>query len=235
LTEYKIVYYNVYMNSNNTENKKILRASLAYEMLKTAIEKRQFQPGQQLVEVELCEWLDMSRTPIREALSRLRAEGLVEYYPARGYVVSTFSYEKFKQIYEAIEALEGMLAYLLAIDHSNPEFDGVREAVIAMERAAIEKNWDAWLVADTKYHTQMYNCCSNEYILRELEILSKPSQQVRIMITRTYIDKEQSTKEHRAVYDAIVEGDREKARTLAQKHYNRVRRDVLEFLRTYNI
>lgn len=223
------------MKNEIIDNKKILRAALAYEMLKTAIEKRELKPGQPLVEAELCQWLDMSRTPIREALSRLRAEGLVEYYPARGNVVSSFSYEKFKQIYEAIEALEGMLAYLLAIDHSNPEFEGVREAIAAMERAAAEKDWDAWTIADTKFHSQMYKCCANEYILRELELLSKPSQQVRTLITRTYIDKEQSTKEHRAVFDAIVEGDPEKARTIAQKHYSRIRRDVLEFLRTFNI
>lgn len=192
-------------------------------------------PGAPLVENDLCACLEMSRTPIREALNRLRAEGLVDYFPSRGNFVATISKEKLKKIYEAIEALEGMQAYLLAQDHSRPGFENVKTAVEEMEAAAASENWDDWVVADRKYHDSMAQCCDNEYIVQQLTFLNQPSNQVRMLITKTYIDKNISTKDHRTVYERIIENDPEGARQAAQKHFSWMRSQIMAFLSTYHI
>lgn len=231
--------YIVYMkniNENKTiQPKSLSRASYAYEKLLGAIEKHEVQPGQPLIELELCEWLNMSRTPIREALNRLRAEGMVEYRHPRGYYVSYMSKDRFRQIYEMIEALEGMLAYLLACDHSHPNFKKVGKAIADMEKTAKAELWDDWIIADAMFHKYMCSCCDNIYIVRELELMGKASHQVRIMITRMFLDKTQSTIDHRNVYDAIVAADPDKARRLAQDHFSRIRGNILEYIGTYRL
>ena len=78
------------------------------ESLRTAIFDRRFSPGDRLVERELCEMLDVSRTLLREALSQLEAEGVVQIIPHRGPIVAVYRAEDAKSIYEVRAALEEM-------------------------------------------------------------------------------------------------------------------------------
>src|SRR5579859_7895894 len=78
----------------------------AYTELRDAIAGLVLQPGQPLTEASLADWLGIGRTPVREALSRLREEGLVEVIPRTGYLVSRISADDAQEIYEMLEGLE---------------------------------------------------------------------------------------------------------------------------------
>ena len=82
------------------------KKSQAYEYLKHAIIVDEIPPGSPLVELELSESLQMSRTPIREAMRQLETEGLVTTYPARGSFVTVLTPDDVQEIYELRLALE---------------------------------------------------------------------------------------------------------------------------------
>src|SRR5687768_16541072 len=79
-------------------------------LLRNAILTFEYEPGQRLVERDLCERFDVSRTVIREALRHLEAEGLIQIVPNRGPVVSAATPAEARDLYEVREALEPMAA-----------------------------------------------------------------------------------------------------------------------------
>lgn len=211
------------------------RSQHAYETIKNAIESGEISPGSQLTEANLCAMLQMSRTPIREALNKLAAEGLAEYSAGRGYTAMIYTIDKIKMIYEKLEAVEGMLAYLVAEDKDSLDLVPLEEAVCKMEAALGQEDWDMWSKYDNSFHQIMYSYCKNEYITKDLEFLSRPSYHVRQMITRIYLDKSQSTEAHRNTYEAIKKGDACLARTVAQNHFRWVREQVIACMKQFNI
>ena len=91
-----------------------------YEHLRREILDGSLAPGTELLEVALSEHLGVSRGPVREAIGRLAAEGLVTVRPRRGAVVRSLSKEEFLELYEVREALE-QRAVLLAVPRLGPE------------------------------------------------------------------------------------------------------------------
>jgi len=87
---------------------------MAYEQVKRRILDNQYHPGYQALEQEVAEDLGMSRTPVREALIRLKHEGLVELIPRRGMRVVPVVADDMKEIYDVLTSLESMAAELLA-------------------------------------------------------------------------------------------------------------------------
>lgn len=211
------------------------RASYAYDQIKENIVKRKFLPGEMLVESELCTQMQMSRTPVREALNRLRMECLVDYHPAKGHFVATFDSVKVRKIYEVLEALEGMLAYLLAKDYERVDFSETQLAVKEMNQALSKEDWDLWVQADRKFHDTMIINCDNEYLVRELEMLSNTSQHIRLFVTKTYIDKYHSTKDHTCLLEAVMNGKAEEAMACVHQHFSWMTNDVVEFIDQYHL
>ena len=82
------------------------------DILRSAIVKLEFEPGQVLVERNLCEMTQASRPSVREALRQLEAEGLVESHNGRGTIVRVISAEEAAQVYEVRAELEGLAARL---------------------------------------------------------------------------------------------------------------------------
>ncbi len=233
LTDIIIVYISVYnLREGEMRNS---RADIAYKILKEKIDQGTIAHGMQIVENDLCESLEMSRTPVREALNRLHAEGYLDYSPGKGFSATSYDKNKIRQIYEMIEAVEGMLAYLLAQKHKELDLTDMKRAVEDMEAALKVENWDLWTDADSRFHEYMYSKCENIYIAHDVEQLNRPANKVRQMITRVYIDKSVSTESHRALYEAIKVGDADLARKEAQLHFSWVRQRVCECLDSYEI
>lgn len=89
------------------------RSAEVYEVLRRAIVEGRIRPNERLIETELAERLSVSRTPIRESIQRLAADGLVESR-RRGWVVREHSAQEIREIYEVRAALEGFAARLAA-------------------------------------------------------------------------------------------------------------------------
>ena len=129
---------------------------LAYDKLRGAIFNAIFEPGDRLIERDLCDQLDVSRSVIREVLRQLEAEGLVEIVPKQGPVVATLSPSKAKEIYE-IRALLEMLAVKACVEKGNiTQIDELSQLVDEID-AAFEKGNPAEVLEQTnRFYEQLF-------------------------------------------------------------------------------
>lgn len=207
-----------------TASAKQTMTRVAYARLKDDILSMQLAPRQPLVEAELCAMLDMSKTPIREALLGLAHDGLVELNEFRGARVRDFTFDDAREIYELRALLEPE-----ALRRSYPAMDAELFAELrslldrARERA--EAGDRAQLAAfNRQFHAGLIRHCDNQ---RLLGILGQFSDQVRLISLRSWIQQPTYVAEaaqHRAILDAL-ELDRD-----VDLAAQRLRDHVLDFL-----
>ena len=204
--------------------RKMFAAEIAYVAIRTSIINGELRPGYPVLETEFSERLGISRTPIREAINRLKAEDLIERLPRKGIFVKALSMEDLYKKYEVAEGLEGMVAYLVASD-SDSNLGALEDSIVGMEKALRLEDTDQWIDADERYHTALLNLCKNEHLVDYLKRLNEKLHLARLLlIARSAPDKNQSTKEHKAAYEAIKLRDADLARTITQNHWKRVRK-----------
>lgn len=105
------------------------------ESFRLAIHSGRFQPGERLIEKELCELTGASRTSVREALRQLETEGLVDMVPNKGPIVASINTEQARSIYQVRAALEGLAGSLFAINATPAEIRMLEAAVAELSAA----------------------------------------------------------------------------------------------------
>ncbi len=111
-----------------------VRAQLL-ERLRSAITEGMFQPGDHLVERELCESLGVSRTSLREALRQIEAEGLIEFFPNRGAVVRAISVDEVLELWELRTTVECLVARRFAQYGTEEDIARLEASIADMDRA----------------------------------------------------------------------------------------------------
>lgn len=195
------------------------RASMgdaAYDALFGAIEQGTLKPGARLREIELSEWVGASRTPIREALGRLEAEGLVTRDPSRGMVVAELDHGLVAELYVMREVLEGTAAALAARHASDAEIDALRE-LAARDREA-ESDPVRLARLNRHFHEAMFRCAHNRFLIRAVHSL----RQSMVLLGQTTLGVPGRPKtaraEHQAIVEAIARHDAEAAAAAARAH-----------------
>ena len=191
-------------------------ADRAFAAIHDAIVAGQLAPGERLPIEELGEALGMSAMPIREALRRLDAAGLVENIPHRGGRVTQLSIEDLGEVYEARLALEP-----LATARAAARFDGEHEA-IALERLAVlerliaEDTPETW-AAHTAFHFALYDAGESSWLLRLISPLWETSQRYRMA---SAVSSKLTTRraEHSLILQAAIAHDSERASLLMYDH-----------------
>lgn len=143
-------------------------ADTAYAVLREAIVEGALQPGYRLRADDLAKDLGVSKTPVREALRKLEAEGLISAEPRSGLVVSSLSGTQLLEIYYIREALEGMAARLAA-ETANPlEISILRNAVEDLKRATTTGDKERVRELTTQFWRKIYEASRNERLFRLL-------------------------------------------------------------------
>jgi DNA-binding GntR family transcriptional regulator len=206
---------------------------LAYNKIKDMIINQELLPGQQIVESDFAQKLEVSRTPVRSALRLLSEDGLVEIVPNKGTFVKSFTKNDVIYCFEMAEALEGMAAFLLAeqykagnVDKSN--LSALERLLFHMEESLETGDLAEWSSSDEEFHNSITRLCRNHYIQEEYARLRLQLNCVLWFITPAYINKDASNKEHRQIVKYILEKDPDNARRISQGHRNRVRNDLIE-------
>ena len=205
----------------------------AYAALKEAIRENTFPPGYQGSEQEIATRLGMSRTPVHEAVIRLQEEGLVRVLPRRGVVVCGLSADDMREIYDVMIALEAAAAELLA---GKPK--GERRTFVAemeslnalMKTALADDDLSAWARADGRFHQLMIERCGNGRLARMVHTIMDQSHRARMLTLRLRPKPVGSVAEHRAILDAIRDGDAARAGERAKRHRARARDQLLPLL-----
>lgn len=212
------------------------RVGDAYWQVKEQIRANLMPPGFQATESEIAQRLDMSRTPVREALIRLEAEGLVELIPRKGVRVLPILAADMKEIYEILTALEPeAAAHLAARRPSAAELAPLERATVIMERALKEIDLDAWAEADDTFHHALLDLHGNRRLSDFVSSLYDQAHRARIITLRLRELPERSTREHRQIVDGLAAGDAEQTRRVFREHRQRAARELLGILEDYRL
>lgn len=187
-----------------------------HAQLKDDLLQGAFQPGDALREVALAERFGVSRTPVREALTRLLHEGLLERC-ARGLFVKEIDPEQIMQVYDLRILLEGQTAQESASVRT--EVDLVRlQALVDRDRALAEPDDATRLATNIEFHRALWRAAHNPVLEDLLERLAThqihaPSSTLSVGSRWT-----ESLDEHQRIVDHVRERDSAKASELIQKH-----------------
>ncbi|GBD28803.1 putative D-xylose utilization operon transcriptional repressor [bacterium HR31] len=205
--------------ANRTSGRRQVAASRAvYEWVVAAIRSGRLRPGDPLREEQLARQLRCSRTPVREALQRLRAEGYLERGRRRGLAVAEPTQEELLDLCVVRETLEGLAARLAARGITTSEVYFLEELCEDMERALRQDDLHALARLNAEFHAVIWRAARNRYLAREL-------QRIWLLITRQPVTTlsypgraREALAEHRALLDAIRVGDADRAEQLARQH-----------------
>lgn len=184
-----------------------------------------FAPDERLQEVALAERLQVSRTPIREALRTLAEEGLLVYEPNRGYRVRRFSLDYILKAFRLRMVLEGLSARLAAERPLPAAVDAEFRAVLArgdtLLAALDTKKFDVepWRDMNKAFHFAIHRHADNELLLQT----ARWSTRIPVVIQGAFrwyssADYRRSHDEHHRIYDAIRQGQPDRADHLMQEH-----------------
>lgn len=192
----------------------------AYSQLKEAIYSHELQAGVRITETELSERLSMSRTPIREAIYRLEAEGLLSHEPRRGLVITQPDHQMVMELYTMRETLEGAAARLAAQHASEAELMTLRE--INESEKALFGNPKGLSELNRKFHMLISLSAHNRYLLKSLENMA-----ATIALLPTLLNSQgrpqEAHDEHRAILDALIARDAAAAEEAARAHIRSAR------------
>lgn len=198
----------------------------AYEYLKQEILDGDLQPGQKLVETSLAEKLRVSRTPIREALTRLEHDGLTERR-SRGYFVRERSPEEILDIYETrcvLEAMAGRVAADRRTDHDLRQLHW-----IADQGASVDVGDHAAMAEyNRRFHRAVWRAAHHETLLDLLQRLDLHVSRYSATTLAFPGRWAESLVEHAALLAAIEKRDAGEAESVARQHFLRARDIRLE-------
>lgn len=206
-------------------------ADIIREALREAILEGELGAGERLREEELAREFQVSRTPVREALQQLSAEGLVQVNPHQGAVVTHITTDDILELYVVREALEGVAARLAARRATVQNCQALLDLVGEMEAIArAGANPRAAAISNLHFHAELRRAAGNHHLER---FLSQIEHSVRRFgdTTFAYPGRIDSTvSEHRAILEAIMEHDTERAEQLAIHHMRQARQLRLRML-----
>lgn len=193
-------------------------AEVIFERLKWEIVTGHLKPGERLVERDLTERFQVSRTPMREALKQLVRTQLAVDIPYRGVVVRTLGLEFAHHIYDLRLGTEGLSAYLAAKRGTDDEFKLLQRIFDEIDAAADASDRDRSLVLNSEFHVAIANATHNPLLVERVEELWTHINVVRgsAWVGNTRTDSSRS--EHKAIMAAILAGDPIAARQVMEEH-----------------
>ncbi|PLW78577.1 GntR family transcriptional regulator [Cohaesibacter celericrescens] len=208
----------------------------AYNRLKHAILTNELLPGYQAPEPEVAAWLNMSRTPVREALIQLQSEGLVELIPRRGVRVLPIQAKDMREIYEILSALEPSAAENIARRGLTEEdLAPLEQATSEMEQALDANDLIAWAEADDRFHRALLEINGNERLNKIVSALIDQAHRARMMTLRLRKKPVKSTQDHRKILEYLRNGEAKKAGALFRQHRNRASTELLNILEDFKV
>jgi DNA-binding GntR family transcriptional regulator len=204
-----------------------LRASdRAYFTLRTEILDADLRAGTVLAEVEQSQRLGVSRTPLREALSRLSAEGLVSTHSGRGVVVTDVSAENVTELFEVREALEVQAARLAASRRDAKAFENLRAEFEDIDGLLADRHRYYELVA--RLDAAVDEAAANPYLVSTLDGVRTHVARIRRLAQDDPARLRDAAREHLQILDAIIDGDESLAASATQLHLRNSLRNILK-------
>ncbi|HEX6709795.1 MAG TPA: GntR family transcriptional regulator [Rubrobacter sp.] len=193
------------------------------EWLRALILTGEYGPDERLIEEQLAERLGVSRTPVRQALTMLEAEGLVEITPNRGATVCSFSIDDVWDIYDLRAVLEGHAARRAAARIQRHELDRLRELAGEMEGLAgrfddHEDEIRTLVGLNQEFHSTIVDASRNRRLKRLINRTVEIPLMFKAFFWYTPHERVISNHYHRQILEALEKGDADRAEIIMREH-----------------
>jgi DNA-binding GntR family transcriptional regulator len=187
-------------------------------------------PGAKLNERALCEQLQVSRTPLREAIKMLAAEGLVDLLPNRGAVVARLSAQDVADTFEVIAGLEGQSGELAAERITEAELAELRALHLEMLAAHLRRDLPTYYRLNALIHNQINAAARNPVLTHTYRTINARLQALRFRSNFDDVKWARAVQEHEAMVDALMRRDAAALREVLVQHMHHKRDVVLELM-----
>lgn len=206
-----------------------LLGARAYRALWNGIVSGDIEPGLQLRPDTIAEQLDISTTPVREALHRMEGDGLVMKLPYRGWFVREFTEQEVRELYEMRAALESFSVRLACERISAEELTWLREHQSVGEAALKTGDMEAYRIYNRDLHAAIMDAARNAYLSFAMGQLSLQSQVLVARTIRLVGRPSRAIEEHRELIDLIAARQVKAAQELMERHILSALEDILRF------
>ncbi len=199
----------------------LTKNDFAYIQLRELILTGALEPGSPLQQGRLAEEMGVSTTPLREAIRRLNAEGLITLAAHRDARVAEVTQREAEDLFTVRQKLDPLAAELAATAHTEAEIEAILEAEARLTPLTVEGNIEA-LLAHREFHRRIYHASHNEILIDMLERVWDKADRYRIIGLRRRGDSAEETErvanEHHELTLAIQSREPERARKAMETH-----------------
>jgi DNA-binding GntR family transcriptional regulator len=203
-----------------------------YSTLKDDILNAEVQPGAILDETQLMERFEVSRTPVREVIRKLAADGLVGMEPHRSAYVKTFTVQDIADFFEAFRLTQRLVMVLSAARISTGQLDKLLKIEERLETACDTKKVKLARELNIQFHVEVAAGCSNRYLQHSYGRLLEHSTRLSSLTFRLIVDKDWKLhaslilKNHNDIIGALVRRDCEAIARMSDEHIEIFKRRV---------
>ena len=205
-----------------------LLSQKVYRVLKTEIVKGFLEPGTKLFEDKIATQMGVSRTPVREAIQKLAAEGLIKIAPNQTLIVTEISLEDIKEVLQIRGVLEGLAARVVAKKITSQEIDELEKIVTQMGLYVIKKDLTSYCKVDDEFHNLILNVCGNKWIIQIRDNLGNFIYRFRIKSLSVPGRLKCSLEEHQKIMESLKKHNSEEADRLSQIHMENTIINILQ-------
>ena len=189
-----------------------------FDTLRHAIARGDISPGSRLVESRIAEALEISRTPVREAIHKLEREGFISRLPRGGFTVLGFSRKDIEETFGIRSVLESYAAHLAAVNHREEELVPLENKITEFQKSLDQGRMDRLVKINTEFHDLLYALSRNPRLIKMINALRDQIYQFRRIILEKKTMAQASNKDHRLMLDCIRKRDAEGAERLVRQH-----------------
>jgi DNA-binding GntR family transcriptional regulator len=205
----------------STGNTELVSAQeFAYQRIRSLLINGDLQAGQSLRQEDLARAVGVSRLPVREALNRLTAEGLVMLRPRRGYVVTSLNRDEIREIFELRMHVEEYAARLATKARTQADIDAVEQPLREMEGFDVTtlEQLNRWSECNRRFHARLFQASGRNHVCGIVSKLRDTvAPYIRMLITKPE-QVEEARRQHRLIFEAFCDGDVDRAGAASRMH-----------------
>jgi DNA-binding GntR family transcriptional regulator len=202
----------------------------AYRAIREGILAGTFAQGSHITARQLAEATGLSRTPVREAMRRLEAEGMITLIPNRGAFVARWTENEIEQIYELRVLLESFAAQVAAERINDAQREELRALAAEMARLVEQRPVDVEAIAEVndRFHKGVLEACGNPRLRDLLGTITEVPLQLSTFRRYSVDELRRSASQHAELVSALLVGDGDWARSVMTAHIRSARHTLLQ-------
>ncbi|MCO5091322.1 GntR family transcriptional regulator [Bosea sp. (in: a-proteobacteria)] len=214
-------------------------SQVVYDELRSQILMMEMRPGALLDELALVQSFGLSRTPVREALIRLEADGLVEIVANRGARVSPIDFDSVGELFEALDLYSRAICHLAARRPNKVALTAARKINVDFADAARRNDFRAMGEANWRFHDELGRAAGNRYLAEAQTRTLNATMRFAYLVHSAAVTRSQSyrsyfdrlVEEHEQILDEIETGNAVSAEALAGRHTRLFQENVAAYMK----